>query len=105
LRLSRFVGKMGPQVERNRHGRKLLIASIGVAAVSYVACAGDDTTPGGSDAGATGGGGALLADGGATGGGGGLVADGSTAADAEIEQILPGFDVLVANLMISPTDR
>jgi hypothetical protein len=29
--------------ERKRHGRKLLIASIGVAAVSYVAC-GDSST-------------------------------------------------------------
>jgi hypothetical protein len=32
-------------VERLRPGRKLLIATIGAAAVSYVACGGDDTAP------------------------------------------------------------
>jgi hypothetical protein len=40
-----------------RTGRKLLIASIGVAAISYVACGGDDstsTTDGGSTTGASG---------------------------------------------------
>ncbi len=49
-------------VERKRHGRKLLIASIGVAAVSYVACGGSTTDSGG---------GAGSSAGGSTAGGGG----------------------------------
>src|SRR5262245_66662889 len=46
--------------ERKRHGRKLLIASLGVAAVSYVACGGStESDNGGSsnDAGVRGSGG------------------------------------------------
>jgi len=73
----------------SRRGRKLLIASIGVAAVSYVACGGDDTAPGPTDAGVSGSGGGFVADAG----------PGPTGADAVVEHALPGFDVLVANLM------
>jgi hypothetical protein len=76
-----------------RHRRKLLLASIGVAAVSYVSCGGDDTTPS-ADAGETGGGGGLVVDAGAS---------GSTVSDGKAGQGLLGFDQLVANLMISPT--
>jgi len=90
LRLSPFVGKLAAPVETSRRGRKLLIASIGVAAVSYVACGGDDTTPSSSDAGATGSGGGFAVDAGGA---------GSTGTDAFIEHALPGFDVVVANLM------
>jgi hypothetical protein len=76
-----------------RHGRKLLIASIGVAAVSYVACGGDDATPGGSDGGTGGAAGTTLTDAGSS---------GSTSNDAIVERGLPGFDAVVANLMVSP---
>jgi hypothetical protein len=37
-------GIMEPMTPRKRKGRKLLVASIGVAAVSYVACGGSDTS-------------------------------------------------------------
>lgn len=40
--------------ERKRHGRKLLIASIGVAAVSYVACGGDTNDTSSTDGGGSG---------------------------------------------------
>ena len=43
---SRSLAKIGRVIERKRHGRKLLIASIGVAAVSYVACGGSTTDNG-----------------------------------------------------------
>jgi len=81
-------------VHRHRQ-RKVLLASIGVAAVSYVACSGDDTSPG-IEAGANGGGGGFVADAGAS---------GSRAADAIVEHASPDFDVLVANLMVSPMSR
>jgi len=59
--------------------------------VSYVACGGDDATPHTSDAGGTGGGGInLVPDAGVA---------GSAAADVIVEQALPGFDDVVANLM------
>jgi hypothetical protein len=80
-------------MRRGNNRRKLLIASIGVAAVSYVACGGDDASPSGSDAGTGGGAGSMATDAGAS---------GSNAADAIAERALPGFDVLVANLMASP---
>ena len=73
-------------------GASFSIASIGVAAVSYVACGGDDQDPGPYRAGVSGSGGS----------GGGFVADagpGSTGMDALVEHALPGFDVVVANLM------
>jgi hypothetical protein len=59
---------MASMAQRKRHGRKLLIASIGVAAVSYVACSGDDSTPS-TDAGQT------TGSSGATGFGGDVVAN------------------------------
>jgi hypothetical protein len=105
-------------IERKRHGRRLLIASIGVAAVSYVACGGDDMTqvanlmapagnagvgnPGGSanQGGSANSGGASNAGGSSgssnTGGGGGNIQD------AASEKAIVGFDVLVANLIAPP---
>jgi hypothetical protein len=76
-----------------RGRRKLLIASIGVAAVSYVACGGDDASPGGSDSGASGSAGSMASD------------AGSTTNDAIAEHGLPEFDGLVANLMASPMKK
>ena len=89
MRSGSFVGKLGPRMKPSRRGRKLLIASLGVAAVSYVACGGDDTTPSPPDAGVTGSGGGFVADAG----------PGPTGMDALVEHALPGFDVVVANLM------
>ncbi len=61
--------------ERKTHGRKLLIASIGVAAVSYVACGGSTSETSGNlmapDASATGAGGSTHTGGSANTGGGG----------------------------------
>jgi len=84
-----FVGKMGP-VKRGGYGRKLLVASIGAAAVSYVACGGDDATPGSREAGAAGAGGGSVVDAGGA---------GSMTADAIVEHALPGFADVVANRM------
>jgi hypothetical protein len=115
-------------MERKRHGRKLLIASIGVAAVSYVACGGDtnDGSGGGGSSGtavSTGGNGNTAGSantgggntgGGNTGGGGYLVANlvapdfdsGSGGSDkiqdAAAERV-PDVFVIVANLMVVPT--
>jgi hypothetical protein len=94
LRLRPFVGKIA-RVERRRHSRKLLIASIGVAAVSYVACGGDDASPSGTDAGMGGAAGSAVSDAGAP----------PSTMDAIAERSLPGFDVLVANLMVSPMTK
>ena len=52
MRSGAIVGNMASMAGRKLQGRKLLIVSIGVAAVSYVAC-GDDSTPSTSDAGQT----------------------------------------------------
>jgi hypothetical protein len=64
--------------------------------VSYVACGGDDATPGGSDGGTGGAAGSKVQDAGAS---------GSTSNDAIAERGLPGFDVVVANLMVSPMTK
>jgi hypothetical protein len=113
--------------ERVKRGRKLLIASIGVAAVSYVACGGDDSTATNSTVdGGTGGSGGSAGfivgnlmpyptDSGNTGGSGGASpADGSaggTITDAGTEDAKPTdanndqpfvFDRVVGNLIAPP---
>ena len=87
-------------IERKRHGRKLLIASIGVAAVSYVACGGstsDNTGTGG------GGGSATAGSGNAGTSSGGSVANtgGSTSTGGSANT---GGQIAVGNLMAYPID-
>jgi hypothetical protein len=116
--------------ERKRHGRKLLIASIGVAAVSYVACGdsssestGTNGSGGSATAGTNSNAGSDSNTGGSTGTSGGsntggnigiagniavgnlmvIIPDASMIKDAAEEKpVVVGFDVLVANLIAPP---
>ncbi len=93
--------------ERKRHGRKLLIASIGVAAVSYVACGGDtndtSSTDGGSSGSATAGRGPNPGPGGSNNTGGGSNTGGSTNAGGASGGNIGG-QINVGNLMPYPFD-
>ena len=87
-------------IERKRHGRKLLIASIGVAAVSYVACGGDTTnSTGGGSAGSDNAGGS--ANSGGTGGGANT---GGTSGGNTGGNVNTGGNIAVGNLMPYPVD-
>ena len=109
-------------IERKRHGRKLLIASLGVAAVNYVACgavanlmptpADDSGTPnaGGDDTGGTtntgGAGGTDNAGGNSSTGGagqGGSAGSSGNIQDAAVDKtVIRLEDVLIANLIPPP---
>ena len=84
-----------------KHGRKLLVASVGVAAVSYVACGGDDTVanlvaPPATTTGAAG-------SGGTTGGGGAGGGDAAMPDAPKDQNPPPNWDV-IANLVPPPRD-
>jgi hypothetical protein len=100
--------------ELRKGGRKLLIASIGVAAVSYVACLEEsssgnlmapDFTEGGAGTGVTSGGGGASNTDGASGTGGTSDVDGSsTGGSGGIQDAAITFpdNILVANLIAPP---
>jgi hypothetical protein len=92
-----------------RRGRKILIASLGVAAVSYVACGGstDDSTGNPGGAGTTNSGGSAQAGSADTGGSsnntGGDMSNG-TGGSANTGGSVNGGGPIVGNLMAFPTD-
>jgi hypothetical protein len=104
-------------IERKKHGRKLLIASIGVAAVSYVACGGETNDGSGGGGSANNAGNSVGNTGGSANTGGGIIAVGNLMAypvdsgpgtggsiikDAAPETVVIGRDVLVGNLIAPP---
>jgi hypothetical protein len=114
LRVRAIEGIMVPMPGIPR-GRKLLIASLGVAAVSYVACSGDDDGPGvvanlmaiPTDSGAGGSGGSSGTGGSdsdaGTGGSGEVDGGDGDAAAADAADTGPVFDWdVVANLVPPP---
>jgi len=92
-------------VERKRHGRKLLIASIGVAAVSYVACGGSTTDTSGGGVGSSAGG--STAGTGGNGNTGGTIVTGNTGGTVNNTGGTvnnTGGQIAVGNLMAIPFD-